>query len=198
MARPNLTLTCEHCGIAFVQSQNKHHPQLFCSCKCSSRSRKPKSDAERFWRCVDKHGQIPTHRPDLGPCWIWCQHLNGPYGQFSIRRPSGKGTIAAHRWSYISTFGPILDSLVIDHLCRNPPCVNPTHLEPVTQAVNVARGLKGRPTHCKRGHPFDDINTYYRQGNPRMRTCRSCHSMHGQRYYRQKLEARHSNVTTTG
>lgn len=33
---------------------------------------------------------------------------------------------------------------VIDHLCRNPACCNPKHLEPVTGAENRRRGLIGR------------------------------------------------------
>ena len=29
-------------------------------------------------------------------------------------------------------------------------------------------------THCKRGHPFDDVNTYRSPGRPGIRACRSC------------------------
>ncbi|MBU6428993.1 MAG: hypothetical protein KGR26_08285, partial [Cyanobacteria bacterium REEB65] len=27
-----------------------------------------------FWAQVDKDGPIPSHRPDLGPCWIWTRN----------------------------------------------------------------------------------------------------------------------------
>lgn len=36
--------------------------------------------------------------------------------------------------------GPIPDGLQLDHLCRNPSCVNPAHLEIVTGAENIRRG----------------------------------------------------------
>ena len=54
------------------------------------------------------------------------------------------GTFIAHRFAYQYMIGPIPDGLELDHLCRNRPCVNPYHLEPVTRAVNHARMLAAR------------------------------------------------------
>jgi hypothetical protein len=45
-----------------------------------------------------------------------------------------------YRRYYEQAKGPIPDGLVIDHLCRVSLCVNPDHLEAVTEAVNVQRG----------------------------------------------------------
>jgi hypothetical protein len=79
-------------------------------------------------------------------CWVWhgCVHPNG-YGRFSFE---GQGRWA-HRVSYILHKGDIPEGLVIDHLCRNTRCVNPEHLEAVTQQENRLRGkdIKERCPH---------------------------------------------------
>lgn len=31
---------------------------------------------ERFWKYVDRHGSVPEHRPELGPCWLWLKGIN--------------------------------------------------------------------------------------------------------------------------
>lgn len=93
---------------------------------------------ERFWAKVDKNGPLPTIDPELGPCWIWTGStaLPGGYGAFMLG--TGKPR-RAHRVSYEWLVGPIPDGLHLDHLCVTTPCVNPAHLEPVTNAENVRR-----------------------------------------------------------
>lgn len=78
----------------------------------------------RFWRHV-------TIAPG---CWLWIKAKT--YANFW----DGTKQVPAHRFAYEYLFGPIPDGLEIDHLCRNPPCVNPGHLEPVTRKENVGRG----------------------------------------------------------
>lgn len=88
-------------------------------------------------------------------CWEWIGTVNsGGYGSFNDGRQ-----FKAHRWSYARFKGPIPPSLTLDHLCRNRRCVNPDHLEPVTNRENILRGNgptaeNARKTHCKRGHPL--------------------------------------------
>ena len=85
----------------------------------------------------------------------------------------------AHRAYYERYVGPIPEGLVIDHLCRNRRCVNPTHLEPVTSAENNLRGLgpgavNRRKKACHRGHAFTPENTYHPPSDPKHRMCRAC------------------------
>lgn len=109
-------------------------------------------------------------------CWTWDGRLNRDgYGVLSAPLLRTK---MAHRVSYILHVGQIPDGLTLDHLCRNPACVNPEHLEPVTMGENLRRGtspsaMNARKTHCIRGHPFDEANTVYSKDG-RHRTCRIC------------------------
>lgn len=106
----------------------------------------------------------------VGSCVEYTGHCDrAGYGQISDA--AGKSTYA-HRAMYEFMVGPIPDGLVLDHLCRNPPCVNPAHLEPVTRRENSRRGLKGvMRTHCAHGHLLDEANTYTYKGARQCRTC---------------------------
>lgn len=106
--------------------------------------------------------------------WIGTQNGSG-YGTFYFGE-SGRGY--AHRWSYEYHVGPIPEGLQLDHLCRNPPCVNPEHLEPVTPRENYLRGeslwaKNARKTHCPAGHPYGGDNLYTHPVTGQ-RFCRAC------------------------
>jgi hypothetical protein len=71
-----------------------------------------------------------------GHCWLWTGGHNADgYGKFQF---CGRGT-PAHRVAYMHWKGEIPFGYVVDHLCSNPRCVNPEHLEPVTHQENIAR-----------------------------------------------------------
>lgn len=142
----------------------------------------PTANRLEYSRCLGtgRHGAPRlTYKPDWNTgCWNWLLGKDpGGYGQF---RFNGKKDLA-HRIFYTQLIGPIPAGLDIDHLCRNRACVNPLHMEPVTRQVNTIRGVgpaarHAAATHCKRGHPFDEENTYWRSDRPfgRGRTCRTC------------------------
>lgn len=69
-------------------------------------------------------------------CWVWQRAIDRRgYGVIK----DGKRLKRAHRVMYERHRGPIPEGLELDHLCVNPPCVNPDHLEPVTRAENLRR-----------------------------------------------------------
>jgi len=122
-----------------------------------------KSIEERFWAKVQK----------TDDCWLW-QASTVPlgYGQFyRDGRPIG-----AHRVSYELANGPVSHGFELDHLCRNPPCVRPDHLEAVTHRENLLRGnspaaRESRVTSCPKGHVYDEANTVLYRGKRQCRTC---------------------------
>jgi len=110
-------------------------------------------------------------------CWEWTGYRdrNG-YGQLRV----GSSTMQAYRASYMVFKGVDLSSeLVVDHLCRNHGCVNPMHLDAVSNWTNQARGMTKTArglnrTQCRRGHPWIEENIVQR-GNGYYR-CRLCHA----------------------
>lgn len=86
---------------------------------------------------------IEEDRGFVTPCRIWqLAKDDDGYGKVTSQ---GRRTLA-HRVAYEHGRGPIPEGLQIDHLCRQPSCVNPDHLEAVTSAENVRRGLRTKLT----------------------------------------------------
>jgi len=129
----------------------------------------------RFWAKVDKNGPLPDYAPHLGPCWLWTAAVKGD-GYAGFHRGEGRHVVGAHIFAYELVNGPVPPGLVLDHLCRVRRCVNPAHLEPVTQGINTLRGetisaANAAKTHCPQGHPYDEENTRWYQGR---RYCKAC------------------------
>lgn len=126
-------------------------------------------------------------------CWNWTGHI-GKNG-YSYSCYMGKST-TAYRASWMHLVGPIPDGYEIDHLCKNPRCVNPAHLEPVPPYVNNMRSrspasLCAKKTHCLNGHEFTTENTaiIIRSGGKSDRRCKKCHAERARQFNR-KISAR--------
>ncbi len=128
-------------------------------------------------------------------CWIWTGAIvgGGGYGATRWRKPDGTwGQPQVHRLLYKLTVENIPDHLTLDHLCRTPACVNPDHLEPVTNRTNILRGVgiaavNARKTHCPRGHFLAGNNL--RKGQGRRRRCAQCDKVSSRRRYLKSKEA---------
>lgn len=107
---------------------------------------------------------------------MWDGSTNGNgYGTLHM----GGQTFYVHRLAYAEVHGPIPDDLQIDHLCRRTLCLEPAHLEAVSQRENLLRGLtltaaNAAKTHCPAGHSYEGENLYVdRAGSRHCRACRA-------------------------
>ena len=145
---------------------------------------------DRFWAKVEK----------TATCWLWTG-AKIPYGYGRLfsgsRTPAGSPkTVAVHRFAYELLVGPIPDGLTIDHLCKNPSCVNPEHLEVVTLTENLRRGdgpasINARKTECDKGHPLhgENLGLWLNGSRGLQRRCRECKKAKArERYHLRKLE----------
>lgn len=140
----------------------------------------------RYWSKVALDGP--------GQCWEWHGGMSGRgYGVTHFR---GR-TLAAHRIAYVAQGRTISDGMVIDHICRNRLCVNPTHLRETTQAINSVENSLSIPafnkvkTHCPQGHLYSLENTRMQRksSSSSSRNCRTCHLVHSRRYKQKKRAA---------
>ncbi len=124
-------------------------------------------------------------------CWQWTGTRSKGYGRYRVGLQSEGGMARAHRHAYEVLVGPIGDGLTLDHTCHGRDescpggltclhrrCVNPAHLEPMTNAENQRRSpntlasLSAAKTHCPQRHPYDAENTIAWGGKRWCRTCR--------------------------
>jgi len=136
-----------------------------------------KRDAKiRFWEKVNKDGP--------SGCWVWTASLNRGYGELGIMTNGKPRNYKAHRLAWEWLRGPIPEGLVVDHLCRNRACVNPDHLELVTNEENIRRGMwqpvvNVTKTECIHGHELAGDNVYRPPSRPNVRQCKTCMEIRG-------------------
>lgn len=120
---------------------------------------------------LDRIERYTFPEPNSG-CHIWAGPTNLVYGVMNI----SKKNRYVHRIAYELCKGPIPAGLVIDHICKNTLCVNPQHLEAVTQYENVMRSsspssISAHRSCCANGHDYTEESTYIYRG---VRMCRIC------------------------
>lgn len=124
-------------------------PYGLCHCGCGERTKIANHTDHRYGsvlgeprRYLKGHHRRGPDKPlryierDCGydtPCWVW--QLN--------KTPSGHGLVGrlgrqmpAHRAYYEDLVGPIPEGHELHHLCENPPCVNPSHLQPLDRTAH--------------------------------------------------------------
>lgn len=124
----------------------------------------------------------------VGECWEWIGTLNRKgYGCFGSKRFDGKAETMAHRFAYGASRGVDPErgrKRHIDHLCKNPACQRPDHLEEVTSWENNRRSDSTSArnilvTHCPRGHEYAGNNLRINPAGKRQ--CRQCDSFYNRR-----------------
>lgn len=124
-------------------------------------------------------------RKDQSGCWLWnaAKDADG-YGVFYLHGKNPR----AHRASLALHGVDIPPGTVVDHICRNRSCVNPSHLRPVDRLTNVHENssapahLNSLKTHCLRGHALAGENLWTRRDGRRY--CRACHALRQRETYR--------------
>ena len=125
---------CVHCQKTVQRESDKQWIASYCVETGKNVRLQRKSLSDRF-----EEKYIPE--PNTG-CWLWTGGVTGGVSGpklYGVMKIKGKRAMA-HRVAYELYVGEIPEGLIIDHLCRQPCCVNPDHLEPVTPSENILRG----------------------------------------------------------
>lgn len=112
-------------------------------------------------------------------CWLYASYINPVtgYGQRGIKHHGKSKYQYVHRIFYENIKGRIPKGLAIDHLCGVRHCINPIHMEAITNNENVRRGQyrnswNAKKTHCPKGHEYTISNTMLNKRGGRL--CRTC------------------------
>ena len=89
---------------------------------------------ERFWEKVDKNG--------LNGCWIWTRSLRKGYGAIDVEGKTKRAHIVSWEWH---NGRKVKDGYVLHHKfkCGNKKCVNPMHLQEMTDSKHKSLHKSG-------------------------------------------------------
>ena len=136
----------------------------------------------KFWARVSQ--------PSPSLCWTWTGATNPEgYGRFHV----GKKMVGPHRIAYEMVIGPIPASrhgkrVCLDHICKQPSCVNPFHLRPFTWSENALREVQNI-THCPKGHDYA-IAGRVRGAHRGRGSCAECNRIRARAHHQRKALAR--------
>lgn len=195
--------------VELVWLDGEEKPRGLCWCGCGGTTAiAPQTIVKRHMRAGVPYRYIANHR-NIVPlevrfhnnyqvdaetgCWLWTGYRSrGGYAQISVSGgPCAKRSReGAHRVAHELYKGPIPEGFDVDHLCRNPSCVNPDHLEAVTRNENIRRmmeatGVGPYAETCGKGHPWSEENTGH-YGPSKARVCKTCHRERAVRYRNEK------------
>lgn len=170
-------------AVAYMLSTPEPNPSGLCMCGCGNKTPISRQNSPRDGYIFGKPVRYVSrrHRRYKSPveytvedrgyktaCWVWQR------SRTSSVEDLGYGIITdiddlqkpAYRVFYERKHGSVPDGLILDHLCRVRPCVNPDHLDPVTHQVNIQRGVHTKLSPesireivdlCKLGKSYSDI-----------------------------------------
>jgi hypothetical protein len=107
-------------------------------------------------------------------CWEFMGARNTRnYGQTTVgsMKDGSRRVRKIHALAYELWVGEVPEGMELDHLCRNPPCFNPAHLEAVTHQENLRRAYPEK-SECFKGHPYVDGS--FRIDSQGRKKCRAC------------------------
>ena len=186
---------------SFDGCERKHESRGFCAAHALQLRRgkaiTPLEIRERY----DSHEDsfyAKIQRVPCGGCWLWIAATDPDGYGFHHSELSTK---RAHRYSFWLHNGYLTEGLMVRHLCHNPCCVNPDHLEEGTakdnrrDAIQAGRASLGdehynsKKTHCPQGHEYTEDNVYLiqtRANARKSRTCKICTKVRSAEYKRKK------------
>lgn len=151
-----------------------------CQCGCGEKPNiAPFSNKNRGWVRGQPLRYVFGHSSRKSPvayvvdeatgCWVWQLGMNSV--GYGLTRDAVRKPVYAHRVYFERFKHPLSPGQEVHHLCRNPACVNPEHLQAVTRLEHARLGKAAQKSHCLRGHTLEDAYI----GKYGWRQCRTCH-----------------------